>query len=94
MPLSTPEVQAATVMTTATPTSAICRPRPSGSPKSFEKPTDSSTTPMPMDVATPMTVPTRVTMSMVWPVFPFTRLPSSGYRAARMDSGMPQRKAK
>ena len=78
MPLSTPDVHAAIVMTTATRTSAICRPRPCGSPKSQENPTLRRTTPIPIDVATPNTVPTSATMSMASPVAPRTRLPSSG----------------
>ncbi len=91
IPLSTPEVHAAMVSTTATITRAICSASPSCRPNRMAKPTFSSTTPIPMDVATPKTVPTRVTMSIVSPMPPRTRLPSSGYRAARMDSGMPQR---
>ena len=78
MPLSTPEVQAAMVITTATRTSAICRPSPWGRPNSQEKPTFRSTTPMPIEVATPKTVPTRAKMSMTLPAAPRTRLPSSG----------------
>ena len=91
MPLSTPDVQAAIVSTTATMIRAICSPSPSGMPNSVENPTESSTTPMPMEVATPNTVPTRAKMSITSPVAPRTRLPSSGYSAARIDSGMPQR---
>ena len=78
MPLSTPDVHAAIVMTTATMTSAICSPSPCGRPNSHEKPTFSRTTPIPIDVATPNTVPTSATMSMTSPVAPRTRLPSSG----------------
>ena len=78
MPLSTPEVQAAIVITTATRTSAICSARLCGRPNSQEKPTFSSTTPMPIEVATPTTVPTRAKMSITLPAVPRTRLPSSG----------------
>lgn len=44
-----------------------------------------------MEVATPNTVPARAKMSITSPVAQRTRLPSSGYSAARIDSGMPQR---
>ena len=91
MPLSTPETQAATVMTTETATSAICRARPSGRPKIHEKPTFRSTTPIPIEVATPNTVPTSVKTSIVSPSTPRTRRPSRGYSAARIDNGMFQR---
>ena len=94
MPLSTPDEVAATVSTTATTTSASCRARPWGSPKISENPMLSRTTPMPIEVATPNIVPMRVTTSIASPRPPFTRLPSSGYRAARIESGMPQRYAK
>ncbi len=91
MPRSTPEVVAAMVSTTAPTTSATCRPSPAGRPKISEKPTLSNTTPMPIEVATPNTVPTSAMMLMPSPSGPRTRLPSSGYSAARIDSGMPQR---
>ena len=78
MPRSTPDVVAAMVSTTAPMTSAICSVKPSSRPKSLEKPTPSSTTPMPMEVATPNTVPISATVLMPSPSRPRTRLPSSG----------------
>jgi len=72
------KVVAAMVSSTALITSAICSAKPCSSPKISEKPAPSSTTPMPMDVATPNTVPTSAMMLMPSPSGPRTRLPSSG----------------
>ena len=91
MPLSTPDAHAAMVMITATTTSPICTPADWGSPNNSSSPTLSSTTPMPMDAATPKMVPSRETTAAASPTAPLTRLPSSGYRAERMLRGMFQR---
>lgn len=91
MPRSTPDVVAPMVKITAPMTRAICSARPSCKPKINENPTLSSTTPMPMDVATPKTVPTSAIMLMPSPRLPRTRLPNKGYKAARIDKGMPHR---
>ncbi|CFP68309.1 Uncharacterised protein [Bordetella pertussis] len=78
MPRSTPDVVAPMVRITAPTTRAICSDRPCSSPKISEKPTLSSTTPMPIEVATPNTVPTSAMMLMPSPRGPRTRLPNSG----------------
>lgn len=78
MPRSTPDVVAAIVRTTAPMTSAICSERPCCKPKISENPTLRRTTPMPIDVATPNTVPTRAMALMPSPREPRTRRPNNG----------------
>ncbi|MNH27545.1 hypothetical protein D3C79_876620 [compost metagenome] len=78
MPRSTPEVVAAMVSATAPITNAICNERPCSRANISEKPTLSSTTPIPIDVATPNTVPTSAMILMPSPKGPRTRLPNRG----------------
>lgn len=84
----TTEYVAIRVITTMMPTSvAVLR---TASPM-LSRPAAICSTPRPSDVAIPKTVPTTATTSMASPNRPFTRSPSSGSSAHRMDTGRPLR---